>query len=92
MCFDLSGRRLITGSRDRTIKMWNFNNGQILRQMIKGSTHETTDLCYIEMGSSQYIIAVGWDRRVTIFLEDNSCFLCEPIRILDGSGSKNSPG
>lgn len=31
MCFDKSGRRLLTGSRDGYIKMWNFNNGQLLR-------------------------------------------------------------
>lgn len=30
MCFDPTGRRLITGGRDGTIKIWNFNNGACL--------------------------------------------------------------
>ena len=30
MSFDPSGRRLITGGRDGTIKVWNFNNGACL--------------------------------------------------------------
>lgn len=51
MCFDKSGRRLITGSRDKVLKMWNFNNGQILRHMYKPTATETTDIIYIEMVS-----------------------------------------
>ena len=30
MAFDPSGRRLITGGRDGSIKLWNFNNGACL--------------------------------------------------------------
>lgn len=30
MAFDPSGRRLITGARDGSIKIWNFNNGACL--------------------------------------------------------------
>ena len=31
MTFDESGRRLITGGRDGTCKIWNFNNGHCLK-------------------------------------------------------------
>ena len=31
MAFDLSGRRLLTGGRDGSLKFWNFNNGECLR-------------------------------------------------------------
>lgn len=30
MAFDPTGRRLITGGRDGSIKLWNFNNGACL--------------------------------------------------------------
>ena len=33
MTFDTSGRRLITGGRDGTLKIWNFNNGACLSVM-----------------------------------------------------------
>ncbi|RKO89787.1 WD40-repeat-containing domain protein, partial [Blyttiomyces helicus] len=81
MCFDRTGRRLITGSRDNVIKMWNFNNGQILRKMLKGTEVETTD------GSGRYVVAVGWDRKITIFIDDSSHFEATPVRVLNGAGS-----
>ena len=30
MAFDTAGRRLITGGRDGSLKVWNFNNGACL--------------------------------------------------------------
>ena len=44
MAFDTSGRRLITGARDGTIKTWNFNNGQLLQDLVKDDTTEVTGL------------------------------------------------
>ncbi len=49
VCFDKSGRRLITGSRDGVMKMWNYNNGQILKNMTNEYPVEVGDICYIEM-------------------------------------------
>ncbi|KAJ3105690.1 WD40 repeat domain 95 [Phlyctochytrium planicorne] len=99
MCFDRTGRRLVTGSRDGIVKvvkvprksaylsqMWNFNNGQILRKMIKGNMAEVTDIIYVEMGSNRYIIAVGWDRKIAIFIDDSSHFESHPVRVLNGAG------
>ena len=33
MRFDPSKRRLITGARDGTVRIWNFNNGCCLREL-----------------------------------------------------------
>lgn len=33
MTFDQTGRRLITGSRNGEVKIWNFNNGACLRTL-----------------------------------------------------------
>ena len=30
MAFDTTGRRLVTGGRDGSLKIWNFNNGACL--------------------------------------------------------------
>ncbi|KAH6585718.1 hypothetical protein BASA50_001053 [Batrachochytrium salamandrivorans] len=87
MCFDISGRRLITGSRDGVIKMWNFNNGQIIRRLLKESVMETTDICFVEMGLNRFIIAVGWDRTISIFVDDPAHFEACPTRVLNGRGS-----
>ena len=38
MCFDPTRRRLITGSRVGTVKIWNFNNGACLREL--DATHD----------------------------------------------------
>ncbi|KAJ3086960.1 hypothetical protein HK102_012084 [Quaeritorhiza haematococci] len=44
MAFDASRRRLITGGRDGSIKMWNFNNGQLLHEIVKDDDAEVTGL------------------------------------------------
>ena len=33
MTFDPSYRRLVTGGRDGSVKIWNFNNGACLREL-----------------------------------------------------------
>ena len=33
MTFDPSGRRLVTGGRNGSVKIWNFNNGACLREL-----------------------------------------------------------
>jgi WD40 repeat protein len=53
MSFDSLGRRLITGGRglldffksiDGTIKVWNFNNGQLIQELVKDDDNEVTDI------------------------------------------------
>ena len=33
MAFDEAGRRLITGGNDGTVRVWNFSNGQLLKEL-----------------------------------------------------------
>ena len=40
MTFDPSGRRLITGGRDGSLKIWNFNNGACLSVLESSFTVE----------------------------------------------------
>lgn len=32
MCFDRKHRRLLTASNDASVRLWNFNNGSLLRR------------------------------------------------------------
>ena len=45
MTFDPSGRRLITGGRDGSLKIWNFNNGACLNVLQSKSTLEVRYTC-----------------------------------------------
>jgi WD40 repeat protein len=72
--------------------MWNFNNGQIIRKMHKNNSLETTDVLFVEMGTTQYILAVGWDRQISVFVDDTDAFDVEPNRVLDGRGTKTIIG
>ena len=78
MAFDTSGRRLITGGRNGTIRTWNFNNGQLLQDLVKGEEGEVTNLIYVELKKCGYILATGWDKKVTIFINDNSVSVLHP--------------
>ena len=75
---DSSGRRLITGSHDGSIKMWNFNNGQCLREFnYEHEPKEVSKLAFIGNDSStkvQQIVSVGWDKCLYIWPDEN-----EPI-------------
>ncbi len=70
MTFDESGRRLITGGRDGTCKIWNFNNGHCLKVLRKDNKHEITDVRYIKIYNNKFIINVGWDRCINIYDDD----------------------
>jgi WD40 repeat protein len=65
MVFDPTGRRLITGARDGTVKIWNFNNGACLREFETVGNCEITGL----VCSRQRILISGWNRRVTSYID-----------------------
>nr|XP_060623127.1 WD repeat-containing protein 64-like [Anolis sagrei ordinatus] len=70
LTFDPSGRRLITGGRDGCLKIWNYNNGQCLKSLKReGKCNEICDCAYVEANRSNYVIAVGWDRRINLFYD-----------------------
>jgi WD40 repeat protein len=70
---------LTTHIIDGTIKMWNFNNGQLLQELIKKDSTEVTGIAYIDMKESKYIVATGWNRKVTMFLDDPDSLTIYPI-------------
>jgi hypothetical protein len=55
--------------------------------MTKDNSMEVTDITYAEMGTNKYIIAVGWDRKVSVFMDNSEVSECSPVRVLNGAGS-----
>ena len=82
MCFDNTGRRLITASRDGYIKMWNFNNGQLLKKMVQLAPSEVTDIFYMEIGANRCILSVGWDKQITVFPDEPDATESFPLRYI----------
>ncbi|PAA61851.1 hypothetical protein BOX15_Mlig030421g10, partial [Macrostomum lignano] len=75
LCLDFTGRRLVTGSRAGSIRVWNYNNGHCLRELHlrssdRHSRSEVTAVLYMEVSKNRFIVAVGWDRRISLFMDD----------------------
>lgn len=63
MSFDLSGRRLVTGAKDGSIKVWNFNNGSCVRCMQYSDHVEVTSIIV----AKRIILAAGWNKRISLY-------------------------
>ncbi|XP_004926930.1 WD repeat-containing protein on Y chromosome isoform X2 [Bombyx mori] len=64
-CFDPGYQLLLTGARNGSLKVWNFNTGICLRTMSIEHMCEVTSCFWVE----GRILAVGWNRHVTEFEE-----------------------
>nr|XP_032514989.1 WD repeat-containing protein on Y chromosome-like [Danaus plexippus plexippus] len=62
-CFDPGYQLLLTGARNGTLKVWNFNTGICLRSMAIEHMCEVTSCFWVE----GRILAVGWNRHVIEF-------------------------
>lgn len=63
MSFDEPQRRVITGARDGSIKIWNFNNGNCNQTFNLPDRHDVTGVIHIH----NQIFATGWSRLVHVF-------------------------
>lgn len=64
-CFDPGFHHLLTGAHDGSLKMWNFNTGTCLRNMKIETGCEVTSVLWVK----NRMLAIGWNRHVTEFLE-----------------------
>ncbi|XP_071485402.1 WD repeat-containing protein on Y chromosome-like [Diadema antillarum] len=67
MTFDPSGRRLVTGGRNGTVKIWNFNNGACLRELEVFDNLEVTGI----VCPKQRIVTAGWNKRITSYIDSD---------------------
>ncbi len=75
--FDMKGRRLITSAADGSVKIWNFSNGQQLKDLLsadekyKVDTEITALISIHDPGMTKvkapYFLAVGWDKKLHIW-------------------------
>nr|XP_050846141.1 WD repeat-containing protein on Y chromosome isoform X1 [Vespula vulgaris] len=61
--FDNSEQLLVTGARNGSLKIWNFNTGTCLRNMAIEDQCEITSLTWVE----NRVLCTGWNQRVTEF-------------------------
>ncbi|KAK2831691.1 hypothetical protein Q7C36_016777 [Tachysurus vachellii] len=70
MAFDPKGRRLVTGSRDGCLKIWNFHNGHSLKTLRReDECHEICDCSYLQVHMNTFVMSVGWGRRIDVYLD-----------------------
>lgn len=62
-CFDPKKQLLLTGARDGTLKVWNFNNGVCIRNLHIEHNCEVTQVFWF----FERMLAVGWNKHVTEF-------------------------
>lgn len=62
-CFDPKEQLLLTGARDGTMKIWNFNNGICIRNLAIEYMCEVSQVFWFH----ERILAVGWNRHVIEF-------------------------
>ena len=65
MSFDGPQRRVITGARDGSIKIWNFNNGNCYKTFNTPDRHAITGVIHI----NNNIFATGWSRLVHVYID-----------------------
>ncbi|KXZ56621.1 hypothetical protein GPECTOR_1g56 [Gonium pectorale] len=83
LAFDAARRRLITGAEDGDCKIWNFSSGACLSHLQSKTRAEVTALVPLRGPLTRYVLAAGWDRRIT-FYEDNAAKAVGPSRALAG--------
>lgn len=103
--FDSTQRRMISAGSDGSVKIWNFSNGECLKNMLGDNKNakvdrELTTLISIhdpdvkeeERNTKMtYFAAVGWDRQIHIWPDDKSEEShIERMRELPGKSSDDS--
>ncbi|XP_067386329.1 cilia- and flagella-associated protein 337-like [Emydura macquarii macquarii] len=69
MTLEPSGKRLVTGGRDGSLKKWDCSTIRYIHTLKQAATSsdQVTACMYADIYSNRYIISVGWDRKINIF-------------------------
>jgi WD40 repeat protein len=69
--FDGGGRRLITGGSDGTLRVWNFSNGNMLKELTASSREEVTAVVHTGGSNQKRMVGVGWNHLVSFWDDDD---------------------
>lgn len=69
MAFDSRGRRLITGGKDGTIKVWNHNNGMLLKEVKPPLRHPIGAVAHVDCGDRKYFAATAGN-EATLYVDE----------------------
>uniref|UniRef100_A0A8D1W886 WD repeat-containing protein 49-like n=1 Tax=Sus scrofa TaxID=9823 RepID=A0A8D1W886_PIG len=72
MTFDSSGRRLVTGGRDGSLKIWSYNNGHCLHTLKHGKSPPTKGPCKIMFVLAAHFTA-GTTSLLLLWMQDTPC-------------------
>ncbi|BFI40394.1 hypothetical protein MPTK2_7g09070 [Marchantia polymorpha subsp. ruderalis] len=67
MAFDQSQRRLLLAGQDGSLRMWNFNNGECLKEFHGFGQDEINAACCLVETKNMFVIAVGWNNKVCMW-------------------------
>jgi len=65
LCFDYNGRRLMTGARNGTIHVWNFNNGLLMQEFELPDASAVTGIAC----APHYFYTSGWGKLVYVYID-----------------------
>lgn len=85
--FDTRRRKVIFGNSDGEIKVLNYNNGVIMKE-IQGHSRDVSGICYCccdseNSNDANTIASCSWDRKTKSYDEEDPEFL-KPLRVMDG--------
>lgn len=82
--FDTRRRKVIFGNSDGEIRVLNFNNGVIMKE-IQGHSRDVSGVCYCccDADNANIIASCSWDRKTKSYNEEDPEFL-KPMRIMEG--------
>lgn len=84
---DVTRRKLITAATDNTVKLWNFNNGQLLKEynQYEGPFHHTEILHAVdEKRGLRRIYATGWGGKVYVWEDRPKATTIDEYKPLEG--------
>jgi WD40 repeat protein len=75
------GKHIVTGSSDRTAKIWDASNGRLVRTL-RGHEHQVRRVAYSSDGN--FIVTASWDATVKIWRAQDG----QIVRTLRGHGNR----
>jgi len=84
VAFDDKNRRLFTGARDGSVKVWNFQNGNCLHELEAVGEAEVTGVSSFRENT---VIAVGWSRKIVLY-DDSDADLVSKKALLNWKGGQ----